>query len=136
MKNKHEKPKNNPIFYRPSGGQHSPLYPLLLAKTRKEELGKLFAYISWFFLVVGFILFIGNICVMTHGYKRGHSSFRHEMMMKGRSHGMYYRGHGMYYGMCCPPGMQKGCCDMKNDSIMKSGTKHPEGDNSKMPGPK
>lgn len=103
---------------------------LLLAKTRKEELGKLFAYISWFFLVVGFILFIGNICIMARGHMRGHTPFRHEMMMKSRSHRMYYRGHGMYYGM------QKGCCDMKNDSIMKSGTKHPEGDNSKMPSPK
>jgi hypothetical protein len=32
--------------------------------------------------------------------------------------------------------LQKGCCDMKNDSIMKSGPKYPEGDNSKMPSPK
>jgi len=29
MQNMHAKTKNNPIFYRPSGGQHSPVYPFV-----------------------------------------------------------------------------------------------------------
>ena len=110
---------------------------LLLAKTRKEELGKIFAFVSWFFIVVGFILFIGVICVETNGHKSGHPCCKQEMMMKGRGHG------AMHGGMCCPanPGMCKGPMEkkencMKNDSIMKSCPKHAAGDNSKTPGAK
>ena len=109
---------------------------LLLAKTRKEELGKFFAFVSWFFIVVGFILFIGVICIETSGHKSGHPCCKQEMMMKGC-------GHGAHDGMCCAPpaGMfnapviKKDNC-MKNDSIMKSCPKHAAGDNSKMPGTK
>ena len=95
---------------------------LLLAKTRKEELGKFFACISWFFIVVGFILFIGVICKETHGYKSDRSCCSQEMTMKECN-------HGMHEGMCCAPGMGKGAGEkkdhcMKNDSIAKSCPKH------------
>ena len=109
---------------------------LLLAKTRKEELGKFFAFVSWFFIVVGFILFIGVICTETHRCKTGHSCCQQEMMMKGC-------GHGAHGGMCCTPpaGMCKGAGEkkdncMKNDSTMKSCTNHAAGDNAKIPSPK
>ena len=109
---------------------------LLLAKTRKEELGKIFAFVSWFFIVVGFILFIGVICIETNGHKSGHPCCKQEMMMKGCS-------RGMHDGMCCPPptGMCKGPGEkkencMKNDSIMKICPKHAVGDNPKIPSPK
>lgn len=74
---------------------------LLLAKTRKEELGKFFAFVSWFFVVVGFILFIGVICKETN---------------KGSK-------------QCCSVEMRKGCREKKDngatsDSTMKSCTKH------------
>jgi len=111
---------------------------LLLAKIKKEELGKFFTYISWFFIAVGFILFIGfiagGICKMTHSCTTGQSDCRQEMMMKDCH-------HGMSDGNCCSPGMGKGSCDkkdncMKHDSIMKCCPKHTEGDTSKMPCPK
>jgi len=109
---------------------------LLLAKTRKEELGKFFAFVSWFFIVVGFILFIGVICIETNGHKSGHPCCKQEMMMKGC-------GHGAHEGICCPPpgslckgpGEKKENC-MKNDSIMKSCPRHAAGDNPKIPSPK
>ena len=95
---------------------------LLLAKFRKDIAGKFFAFISWFFIVVGFILFIGfiagGICKMTHHGFPGHHNYQHEMMMKGWNHGMQGR-------FCCPPGMDKGMCFkrpgcMSHDSLMKS----------------
>ncbi len=108
---------------------------LLLAKTRKEELGKFFNFISWFFIVVGFILFIGHICKVTHGYKTGHGCCQQEMMMKGCPHEMH---HGMPGGMCCPPEMQKGCCEKKencakSDSLMKTCPKQAPQCKAKMP---
>ena len=39
---------------------------LLLIKTQKEQLGKFFTYISWFFVVVGFLLFAGFIAGAVH----------------------------------------------------------------------
>ena len=108
---------------------------LLLAKSRKDMLGKFFAFISWFFIVVGFILFIGfiggGICRMTHhGFPCRHNC-QHEMMMKDCNPGM----HG---GFCCPPGMDKGmclkkpCC-MSRDSMMKCCPKRMACDSTKMP---
>jgi len=111
---------------------------LLLAKTRKEELGKIFAFISWFFIVVGFILFIGVICVETNGHKSGHPCCKQEMMMKGCNRsGMQGGMHGRMTcpaqaGMCKASGEKKDNC-MKNDSTMKCCTKHPAGESSKMP---
>lgn len=103
---------------------------LLLAKTRKEALGKFFTFVSWFFVVVGFILFIGVICKMTNGYKTGHPCCQQEMTQQCP--------HGMHQGMCCPSGMQKEGCDKKDhcaksDSTMKSCPKTACEDKSKMP---
>ena len=112
---------------------------LLLAKTRKEELGKFFAFISWFFIVVGFILFIGHICKVTNGYKHGHGCCSQEMMMGSCPHQMHPGIHpGMHPGMCCPPEMQKGCCEKKEncekkDSTAKSCPKQPAECGSKQP---
>ena len=101
---------------------------LLLAKVRKDMPGKFFAFISWFFIVVGFVLFIGfiagGICRMTHhGCDGPPPHGRCEMMMK-ECH------HGMPGSFGCPQGMDKemcakkaGCC-MPHDSTMKCCSKH------------
>jgi hypothetical protein len=110
---------------------------LLLLKTRKDALGKFFAFISWFFIVVGFLLFIGflggSICKMTNHGKMGHPGCRQEMMMNGCN-------HGMQNGMCCPGDQCKGNCAtkskcMKQGSMMKCCPMHLEGDSAKMPCP-
>ncbi|MCX6237121.1 MAG: hypothetical protein NTY07_06100 [Bacteroidia bacterium] len=105
---------------------------LLLAKTKKEELGKFFLNISRFFIIVGFILFLvciaGGICMLAHHVKGGQPGFRHEMMMR--------HGHpGMRGGFVCPPGMCKGTCgkmDMQKDSLMKCCPKKTAADTCKM----
>jgi len=133
---------------------------LLLAKFRKDMPGKFFAFISWFFIVVGFLLFIGfigrGICRISHHGFPGPHKCHHEMMMKGCNYGM----HG---GFCCPQGIDKGmclqkpccmthddvmkccpedmdkamCCPkpgcMSHDSMMKYCRKHQESDSVKMP---
>jgi len=91
---------------------------LLLAKFRKDMMGKFFSFISWFFIVVGFLLFIGfiagGIVRMTHHGFQGPQN-RCEMMMNRP-------GHEMHHWFCCPPGMDKGMkgpgC-MAHDSTMK-----------------
>lgn len=111
---------------------------LLLSKYRKEAAGKFFISISWFFIVVGFLLFIGfiagGICKFKHHGFRHQQGARYEMMenchgncppqMMRRGprfgHGMMMgRGRGGYPPMmqkgmdCCPEGMmEKGenCC--------------------------
>ena len=105
---------------------------LLLAKTQKEELGKFYLNISRFFIIVGFILFIGSIaggiCMMVHHVKGGRPGFRQEMMMKHMRPGM--RG-----GFVCPPGMCKGTCgkmEMQKDSLMKCCPKKAGADSCKM----
>lgn len=122
---------------------------LLLAKFRKDMPGKFFEFVSWFFIVIGFILFIGfiagGICRMTHHGFACHPNCQHEMMMKDCN-------HGMVGGLCCPQGMNKEmCCKMQgmdkgmcgkmqgcmpHDSMMKCCPKHMEGDSTKMPVPK
>jgi hypothetical protein len=84
---------------------------LLLAKFKKEQAGRLFIWISWFFIIVGlgaFIHFAGNgIWRMTHhGYPGylGHPGLRQEMMMKQWHHGM----KGCFR---CPMQREK-CCGM------------------------
>jgi hypothetical protein len=122
---------------------------LLLLKTKKEELGKFFAFISWFFIVVGFMLFIGFIAgginVLAHGGRPGHPGFRREMMMRHpavRPHMMMRPvHHGMDVKECCPGAMGKACCMkkgecMKNDSAMKCCPMHMQGDSTKMVCPK
>ncbi len=99
---------------------------LLLAKFRKEQIGKFFAYVSWFFIVVGFMLFIGfiagGIVRMSHRHMMGHPQWRHEMMMKGWH-------HRMFDGRTRPGPMN----GMWHDSLMKSCCKYPVGDTAKMP---
>ena len=111
---------------------------LLLAKFRKEMPGKFFSFISWFFIVAGFILFIGfiggGICKMTHHCFTGQPNCQHEMMMKNCN-------HGMQGNVCCPQGMDKGMCSpkaccMPHDSTMKGCPRHMEVDSAKIQGPK
>lgn len=103
---------------------------LLLRKFKKEQLGKIFTFVAWFFIVVGFLLFIGfvagGIVRMARGPMGPHQC-QHEMMMKGWH-------HGMFDGKCCGPEMK--CCGpemkcMKGDSMMKSCCKQPVGDSAK-----
>ncbi|MEI8007062.1 MAG: hypothetical protein WCI48_12715 [Bacteroidota bacterium] len=95
---------------------------LLLAKFKKENQEKIFRCISWFFIVVGFLLFLGfiagGICKLKHHCFNRHHGFRYEMM--GRVHGcgspeMMGRGPGCGPGMmmgrgpgCGPMGMKEG----------------------------
>ena len=88
---------------------------LLLAKTRKEQLGKFFTYISWFFVVVGFVLFVGFIFGaafrLSHGIPPGRPGRHQMMMMKGHPMGLD-KGKcctiEMKGGKCCPGGMMEG----------------------------
>ncbi len=78
---------------------------LLLMKIRKEQIpGKIFCVISWFFIVVGFLLFAlfvaGGICKMKHHCCPSPNECRQELMMN-QCH------PGMPGGPCCPPGMGK-----------------------------
>jgi hypothetical protein len=98
---------------------------LLLAKFKKESAGKIFSYISWFFIIVGFLLFIGFIHggivrIIHHECPVG-GNFHKEMMIKKCGPGM----PGMKEE-CCPEGMGmrmhggmctgfRGC--MKHDSL-------------------
>ncbi len=111
---------------------------LLHAKFKKEQVGKCFTWISWFFIVAGFILFIGfiggGIYKMRHHGFAGQPNYKHEMMMKNWH-------HGMWGGRYCPQGMGKGMCSknpgcMSHDSLMKCCPKHMKGDSIKMSMPK
>jgi hypothetical protein len=105
---------------------------LLLAKFKKEPAGKFFTFISWFFIFVGFILFIGfaagGVCRLAH-HCCGKDACQQEMMMKQCGPGMpcgpfghrFLRPGMMGPGMCppgCPP--HPGC--MPGDSMMKCDT--------------
>jgi hypothetical protein len=110
---------------------------LLLAKFRKEMPGKFFSFIAWFFIVVGFILFIGciagGICKMKHHCSGDKPGCKQEMMMKACNHGQHgpdCQSEGMGRGMCHE---QKGC--MPNDSTMKCCPKHMKCDSTKMAPP-
>jgi hypothetical protein len=123
---------------------------LLLAKFKKEMAGKFFVYISWFFIVVGFLLFIGFIAggiykIKHHGFPGKHC-FRHEMKM-GRAHPFMQKGlccpGGMKDSLCCPGGMPKEMCMhkgmcmqkpgcMMHDSLMICCPKHMKGDSVTM----
>ena len=107
---------------------------LLLIKIKKDGLGRFFTFISWFFIVVGFILFIGfmvgGICRLTHCGKAGHAAGCQEMMMKGCN-------PGMKMGLSCPPYRYEKFCGknpncIRNDSSMKSCCRHMENDTSGM----
>ncbi|MCX6246224.1 MAG: hypothetical protein NTW10_00685 [Bacteroidetes bacterium] len=111
---------------------------LLLVKFKKEPHGKFFAFISWFFIVVGFLLFLvciaGGICKMKHHCSGDQPGCPHEMMMKECTHG----GHA---GFCSPEGMGKGMCPkqpgcMQHDSAMKCCPKQMKCDSTKCQHPK
>jgi hypothetical protein len=114
---------------------------LLLAKFRKEAMGKFFVFISWFFIVVGFVLFIGfiggGICRLTHHEGFGPPCCKHEMMQKC-DHRMPGSCTPMGKGMCPP---RPGCCcccpppagGMPTDSMMKCCPEHMRHDTVKMP---
>jgi|WetSurMetagenome_2_1015567.scaffolds.fasta_scaffold29437_3 hypothetical protein len=119
---------------------------LLLAKFRKEAAGKLFTCISWFFIVVGFILFIGftvgGICKMSRCCAPGKTECNQEMMMKHRGPmggcgPMKNCSQEMMGGCCDMKGMDKGMCSkhgecMPKDSTMKCCDKKMECDSAKM----
>jgi hypothetical protein len=100
---------------------------LLLVKFKKEPLGKFFAFISWFFIVVGFLLFIGfiagGICKLSHHCCKAKTECTKEIMIKKC-------GPGMMRGAGCPEGMGRGMCAkmpgcMGHDStMMKCCPKH------------
>jgi hypothetical protein len=60
---------------------------LMLAKFRKEKQGRFFIFISWFFIVVGFFLFVFcgtfSISRITHLGRPGYPGFRNERMAPG-----------------------------------------------------
>jgi len=107
---------------------------LLLAKFKKDMSGKIFSCIAWFFIIVGFVLFIGFIGggivrIAHHGFTC-HPD-QQEMMMKDFH-------HGMPGGFCCPKEMDKGkCCEKPgckmHDSLMKCCAKPMVMDTVKMP---
>ena len=108
---------------------------LLLAKFKKDAPGKFFAFISWFFIVVGFILFIGfiagGICKMTCKELPWRSCCQHEMVMKKCDpvmKGDVFCPHGMHKGICPK---KPGC--MPHDSMMKVCPKKMVCDSTKMP---
>ncbi|MGA3015235.1 MAG: hypothetical protein ABSD71_14500 [Bacteroidales bacterium] len=94
---------------------------LLLAKFKKDLSIKFFTWVSWFFFVVGVILFLGFIgdCIdkVVHHDLTSRSCIQHEMMWKN----WHYR-------------MAAGC--MSHDSTMKCCSKRMTGDTTKMPAPK
>ena len=82
----------------------------LLAKTKKEDLGKFFKYVSYFVIVVGFlsIACIGARGIMHCRYGRGHCG------MQQGCEGMEDRN--------CPMGMRKHCREMMGDSLNSTST--------------
>jgi len=96
---------------------------LMLAKFTKDQTGKFFTWISWFFIIVGGLLFLGSI---GHGIQRmRHHEFHGkpgspEMMMK---HG----DHGMPGCCCCAPKCMEGgpACQMEEtpDAVKQAFTK-------------
>jgi hypothetical protein len=120
---------------------------LLLAKFKKEAAGKLFIIISWFFIAVGCLLFLGaiagGICRMSHCCMPGQPECRQEMMMKHRGPmgddcgPMRNCSHEMMGGCCSKVCMDKSMCSkdakcMPGDSTMKCCDKRMECDSAKM----
>jgi hypothetical protein len=111
---------------------------LLLAKFRKEPLGKFFTFISWFFIVTGFILFMGSvgggIYRMSHRGFPGRHHDGYEMRMNGFEHRMP--------GRCCGPqdmhrGMHRGNAGcFSPDSTMKCCPEFMNCDSAKIPAQK
>ena len=85
---------------------------MLLAQTKKENLGNLFKYVSWFIVIMGFLCIICIGCrsamrCMMRGERSCHSRM---LMMRGDGDGCYMgRGMGECGGMGCQGGMMNGC---------------------------
>jgi len=95
----------------------------LLAQTKKDALGNMFKYVSWFITIMGFLMLlcVGAHCIMRHCHRGGHC-----MMMKtemrsggcgsGEMGGMNSCHRGMMMGGSCCGGMMNGysngnsCC--------------------------
>jgi hypothetical protein len=116
---------------------------LLLAKFRKEAAGRFFICVSWFFIVVGCLLFLGaigfGVCRMSHCCKSGDRECRQEMIMKGcpgeMKEGMMHKGFCAPGHECRRPCMPaRGC--MKGDTTMKCCAKNTSSDSTKALPPK
>ena len=82
----------------------------LLAQTQKETLSNLYKYVSWFTVIMGFLILICIGCRMViHGFHHG------DRMMEGRGH-MMEEGY-----FTSPPmmGSQRGDCMMMQDCHRK-----------------
>lgn len=108
---------------------------LLLAKFKKEDLGKFFSYAAWFFIVVGFLLFAGfiagGVCKATHHGNWWQPNCNYEMMMKNCN-------HDMMGDKDCPKGMDKMECHKDMDSrhhcnMRENCPKHIVGDSLQAP---
>ncbi len=110
----------------------------LLIHIQKETLGNIYKYVSWFVIVMGFLLLIFTSCfgVVRFCYKGGRmmeSKFRmmeemrntHGYMMEGKpGNCMRMSGHGrnmrscsadkMMMGECCGDEMENGSCERGN----------------------
>ncbi len=113
---------------------------LLLARFRKENQGRFFICISWFFIIVGFLLFLGfiagGICkIKNDGFPPCRKDCRKELKLNKYT-------PGFNSGPCCPAGMHKGLCRpgrycMPHDSTLKCCPKHTlTCDSGKMVSPK
>lgn len=105
---------------------------LLLIKVRKEGLGKFFSFVSWFNIILGFLMMIcflaGSICKMKNHCKEGKQGCEQRMM-----------NH-------CGKGMDKCCCfsnrgcdmddqdDMDENKAMFGDTLMKKGDCMSKPG--
>lgn len=117
---------------------------LLLIKIKKDQLGRFFSWIAWFFVVVGFLLFAGfiagGVCKLSHCCKTGNTECGSGMMKENP--------HMMNNELCCPPEKANGFCGpstkscgprpacMHQDSTMKACMKRTMGDTAKMCCPK
>ncbi len=95
---------------------------MLLAQTKKENLGNLYKYVSWFIVIMGFLCIICIGCrsamrCCMRGEREGHI----KMLMMRDGDGCYMGGQMNGYGMmgcrrgmmgCGPMMMGGGCCPM------------------------
>jgi hypothetical protein len=94
---------------------------LLLAKTKKDSLGRFFSFISWFIIVISLGLFISYMSRGMYGcYKAnkcGSSSkyCKDKPCMPGNCYMMCCEHNKM--GMCCKE-KQKMCCEQNKDKML------------------
>jgi len=96
----------------------------LLAQSKKENLDKLYKYLAWFVILMGFLTLAGagvKSLLVLNRMRNGGGKIRKEIMMHRRE--MNSMGNGMMWqrGMCngnnccgwmnCCSGMNNNCCD-------------------------